>query len=135
MGVEGREQIQPSVISRFILGTERNLHELSFLINSLKQVFEMAFNRLYVVSETSDIQHLQHDSSLHVPCKYSSTLIRGCMVQLVVGLTHNQWFTLSPIKGSPCFLDQEASPPCLITGWFQEQNKLLVSQSNQTKWV
>ena len=112
------------------LGTERNLHELSFLINSLKQVLEMAFNRLYVGSGTSDIQDF---SSLHVPCKYCSTLIRGCMVQLVVGLTHNQWFTLSPLNGSPGFLDQEAPPSCLITGWFQEQNKLLVSQSNQTK--
>ena len=44
------------------------------------------------------------------------------MAQWVARLTRNvEVVGPSPIKGPHCFLEQEASPLLLSTGWFQEQ--------------
>ena len=70
-------------------------------------------------------------------------VIGGGMTKWVVCQTHNRLvMSLSPIKGSRCFLGQETLLSLLSPGWFQEQiwawftlTKLLISHSNWNNYV
>ena len=65
-------------------------------------------------------------------CDIHMWLLRDVVAQWVTGLTGNRpVVSLSPIKGSCCFVEQEASRSLLGTGWLQELIQVISQYNSQ----